>query len=266
VSQVKGSAASFDCIPCRLCGGVAEQGFSSCYLGKYAVRFYRCGTCQSLQTEPPYWLNEAYAGGPVHESDPNYLRRGLMIFALVKMLVRILRIREDEAIIDYGGGIGIVPRLLADEGFRALNFDAYAPCIFGTEIDLAKQGPPGEVGMVVLTEVLEHLANPDADFAAIFRLVPRYIFATTAIYRGQGGDWYYIKPETGQHVFFYSRGAIEGAARKRGYVAYIYGDRIVLARDALGPLQRAALSLLIRSKLNTLRLLWAFAGRRRLPL
>jgi len=47
-------------ITCRLCGGEARLYGGRSVLGKYEVAYYECGQCGSLQTEEPYWLEEAY--------------------------------------------------------------------------------------------------------------------------------------------------------------------------------------------------------------
>ena len=45
---------------CRLCAGTVEPAFRKRVLERYSVTFFRCLTCESLQTERPYWLAEAY--------------------------------------------------------------------------------------------------------------------------------------------------------------------------------------------------------------
>lgn len=50
-------------IPCRLCGGKAQAHFVAMVLKKYQVKFYLCDDCDSMQTEEPFWLSEAYSDG-----------------------------------------------------------------------------------------------------------------------------------------------------------------------------------------------------------
>ena len=45
---------------CRLCSGVMIIKFSNTILEKYNVNYLECNNCKSLQTEIPYWLEEAY--------------------------------------------------------------------------------------------------------------------------------------------------------------------------------------------------------------
>jgi len=52
---------------CRLCDGDLKSYGSQTVLGKHEVAYFRCENCQSLQTETPHWLDEAYDPGL-----PNY--------------------------------------------------------------------------------------------------------------------------------------------------------------------------------------------------
>ena len=44
-----------------MCNSNSDFVFSNKVLGKYDVAYYKCSNCESLQTETPYWLDEAYA-------------------------------------------------------------------------------------------------------------------------------------------------------------------------------------------------------------
>ena len=45
---------------CRLCKGGQKYSFSKKILNKYHVDYFKCSECGSLQTEYPYWIDEAY--------------------------------------------------------------------------------------------------------------------------------------------------------------------------------------------------------------
>jgi len=44
----------------NITGGNTEKVFTAKLLGKYNVSYYRCLDTGYMQTETPYWLNEAY--------------------------------------------------------------------------------------------------------------------------------------------------------------------------------------------------------------
>ena len=50
----------------------------------------------------------------------------------------------------------------------------------------------------------------------------------TALYKGQGPDWYYLIPEIGQHVFLWSQQSHQWVAQKYGYYVLSIGDRITV--------------------------------------
>ena len=46
---------------CRLCDNETEYFFKKKILKKFYVNYFICSNCNSLQTEKPYWLKEAYS-------------------------------------------------------------------------------------------------------------------------------------------------------------------------------------------------------------
>ena len=66
-------------------------------------------------------------------------------------------------------------------------------------------------------EVFEHFANPERELAKLFELRPKILLASTEVYLRQNADWWYLAPESGQHVFFYSREALQLIAARFGY-------------------------------------------------
>jgi hypothetical protein len=46
---------------CPICSGERREVFQAVLLKKYQVRYFFCGSCGLLQTEEPFWLDEAYS-------------------------------------------------------------------------------------------------------------------------------------------------------------------------------------------------------------
>lgn len=46
---------------CKICGNKTSYIFQAKVLGKYDVKYFHCSTCGYIQTEEPYWLDEAYS-------------------------------------------------------------------------------------------------------------------------------------------------------------------------------------------------------------
>jgi hypothetical protein len=196
---------------CRLCGGDCEYMFTQPILGKYDVRYFRCRDCKSLETAKPYWLQEAYVHD-VHPDDQYYCGRNLEVFSKVKFLLRTLKIGRDATVLDFGGGLGILARMLREAGWNACCFDTYARSPF-PDVSWNREAP----AFVTAIELFEHLAEPAAEMNSIFGGMPDYVLVRTARYRGEGKEWFYLGPSHGQHIFFYSDEAMGLIAAKYGY-------------------------------------------------
>lgn len=201
---------------CRACSGPVSRAFETLILGRYTATFYRCQSCHSLQSEPPYWLGEAYQSA-IAATDTGAVLRNLICHAAVVAVAKILRIKG--RILDYGGGAGMLCRLLRDSGFDAYLYDRYAEPVYarGFALDGVDSVAAGELGMLCAFEVLEHCANPANDVGKIFALRPQVVFATTVPYRGEGESWWYLGKHAGQHIFFYSSTCLRRFAQIYGY-------------------------------------------------
>jgi methyltransferase family protein len=213
-------------IDCRLCGGPCRRVFTQTILHKYRVAYYRCDTCSSLQTQDAYWLEEAYATN-LSGLDTGAAQRNISNLAICFFISKLYNLKD---IIDFGGGDGLLCRFLRDYGLNCFVKDKYATPTYAqgfTEPDF--QDPD----LVIAFEVLEHFANPGRDLDSLFSLKPRVLFASTGIYTDEQGDWWYLAPETGQHVFFYSRKALDLIAEKYGYGLLANGDFVLFVRPDL---------------------------------
>ena len=183
---------------CRLCGGETSKRFELQLLGRHQVSYLRCSRCQSLETEAPYWLSEAY-GDDVPAEDPFYLFRNLEVARHVKLMLHLFRVPKSANVLDFGGGLGVVARLIRESGWEAFVEDRFTDPPFP---DISWSGKQAD--FVLASEVFEHLDQPAEQIGRIFALQPRYVYVRTSRYGGEGSDWFYLAPETGQHVFFYS--------------------------------------------------------------
>jgi hypothetical protein len=112
---------------CRLCDGAVREVFTKRVLNKHDVQYFECLACRSLETERPYWLREAYESGNLTLADTGPVLRSLNSQAIVTIASRILGLPPSASVLDYGGGSGLLCRLLRDQGFDARVLDSYAP-------------------------------------------------------------------------------------------------------------------------------------------
>lgn len=222
---------------CRLCGSKLEFKFSKLVLRKNTVSYFQCTSCLSLQTETPYWLDEAYS-----EVQPNFdtgaVRRTLYNVASVILISRLFSIKAWQ---DQGGGNGMLARTLRDYNLNAQSSDKYLEPSFTRGITAFGLG---ENDGLSCFEVLEHLPNPSKELAGWLHERVRVAILSTEIYCGQGEDWQYLSPENGQHVFFYSKEALKLVANKNGLQVEFLGIYIVMFRE-LPPWKKHILRILL---------------------
>ncbi len=229
--------------PCRACGGRVQSAFAAQVLGRYQVSYFRCLECDSLQTETPYWLLEAYEAAIV-ATDSGAVDRNLVSHAAVVAVAESLSIRG--RLLDFGGGAGLLCRLLRDSGYDAYVYDKYADPTYARAFSVDFEAvAPGSISLLTAIEVLEHCAQPAADIGRLLEKRPKVFVATTVPYQGEGADWWYLGLQTGQHVFFYSSKALAALATRYGYHYQGFGMFHVFTEIPIGRWQALRLRLVL---------------------
>src|ERR1700730_3900488 len=209
---------------CRLCEGRLLPRFSGMVLRKYEVRYFECDRCGSLQTEVPYWLDDAY-GSNLSSLDSGAVQRNLQNLAAAYLISKLFRVRDA---LDFGGGDGLLCRLLRDYNVNCFVKDKYAVPTYGQGFSEPDFAAPN---LVLAFEVLEHFAAPAKELKVLFQLQPTVLLASTAVYKQQAADWWYLAPETGQHVFFYSKKAVKMIAERFGCSGLLSGGFLLFVRQ-----------------------------------
>jgi len=200
---------------CRLCQGAAEYLFSKPIMNKWRADYHRCASCHSLQVAESPWLAEVYELADKYQGfafDTGLVARNLRLAGFIATFLRAANF-SDRKILDYGGGTGLLTRLLRDMGFNTYCYDSYkSPQLVGAfhvrTLDACK-----DVDIAIAVEVLEHFTDPAKDLEELLRAAPLVIF-TTDLYAGQSEDWEYLSTFNGQHVMFYSTAAMEYVERR----------------------------------------------------
>ncbi|MCX7049576.1 MAG: class I SAM-dependent methyltransferase [Candidatus Sumerlaeota bacterium] len=188
---------------CSLCSHPAEYQFSHAVLGKYYINYYKCSHCDLMQTETPYWLEEAYQS-PIASIDTGIMTRNHLYQKITAILAYYLTPATGKYL-DYGGGYGIFTRLMRDIGFDYYWRDPYSPNLIAKGFE---DDPAGQYDMITAFEVAEHIERPLDLFQTIYqRLKPKgcLLFSTNLYPPNVTQDWFYFVFSTGQHVSFYSQ-------------------------------------------------------------
>lgn len=202
-------------IPCRLCGGTSIHVFDKRVLESRNVAYFRCESCNSIETEWPVWLDEAYAIPPNH-IDVGSGSRTVKNWMALTTLLGALSFSRDAMAVDFGSATGLLGRLMRDVGYNFHSFDKYASSIFSSYFSV---DDPLRVAPKLITafEVFEHLPEPRTTLDQLFSAGASLIVFTTWFCDGQNSDWVYFVEECGQHVFFYSEQAMRDIAGRHGY-------------------------------------------------
>ena len=200
---------------CRVCQQDADFFFIKPILGRYQVRYFKCPGCGFVQTETPFWLEEAYTNLSFRR-DVGMVDRSINAANTTVSLAFHLDISSDEPCLDWGAGTGLMVRRCRDFGMDFRYFDPYASNVFAVGFEEAVPSAKAGYALVTAFEVAEHFADPVRNFGQLLELEPRYLLFATLLYSGQEPDWWYFIDD-GQHVAFYTRRSLERIGEQFGY-------------------------------------------------
>lgn len=186
---------------CKICDTENPVSFSGRILSKYDINYYHCSNCDFLQTEQPYWLDEAYSR-PINVSDTGYMVRNLFFTKRLSILLYLL-FGKAGRYLDYAAGYGVFVRMMRDNGFDFYWDDKYTKNLFAV-------GFQGDQTLrfhaITLFEVFEHFVEPMFEIEKLLDISDTIIFSTDLRPNPvpQPKDWWYYGLEHGQHISFYS--------------------------------------------------------------
>lgn len=212
---------------CKVCNTENEVCFSGRILNKYDIDYYLCSNCDHLQTEEPYWLEEAYSR-PINLSDTGYMVRNLYYSSKLTSLLFFM-FKRNGKFLDYAGGYGVFVRLMRDVGHDFSWYDKYTENLLacGFEWDCKSK-----VDAVTLFEVFEHFDDPINEVKSLLEITDTIILSTELHPKPLPlpGDWWYYGLEHGQHISFYSEKSFQFIARKFGLNYFNLGTLHILTR------------------------------------
>ena len=208
---------------CKICLNISKKLFNAVIMNKYTIDYFYCSNCGFLQTEEPYWLNEAYIE-PINKYDSGYLSRNIYLSKIIPDIIKSF-FNPSKKFLDYGGGYGVFVRLLREQNFDFYWYDKYTPNIFAKEFefsDILKD----QIEAVTCFEEFEHFANPLEEIEKIISISRNVIFTTELLpypiplpY-----NWWYYGLEHGQHISFYSENTLRYIAKKYNLIYINYSN------------------------------------------
>ncbi len=202
---------------CKICNQSASLLFKKRVMNKYDVKYYKCGHCYFVQTEEPYWLDEAYEN-IITSLDIGLVGRNTYLTRISTALINQF-FNTSQRFLDYGGGYGLFVRMMRDNGFDFYRQDKFCENIFAKNFDLEDAGA-GKFGILTAFELFEHLSDPIAEIKVMLNYSNNIFFSTDLQPSNDLSTWEYLIPETGQHIALYNIETLKVIARK--FNCYLY--------------------------------------------
>lgn len=210
---------------CKICNSDSNKIFEKTVLLKYNVNYYKCTNCSFVQTDEPFWFNEAY-NSAITSLDIGILIRNNYLTTEISKIIDSCFV-DAKKMLDFAGGYGIFVRLMRDKGYDFYRQDLYCENLFAKHFDINDINDK-HFDLVTGFEILEHLKNPLEEIEEIFKYSENAIFSTELIPESSDEieNWWYISQETGQHIAFYSPKAMQIIAEKFGKNYYCKNKNI----------------------------------------
>jgi hypothetical protein len=213
---------------CKVCDGVSVFFGGADVLKKYRIHYFRCEECGFIQTEAPYWLEEAYSSA-IASQDVGIMHRNLINREMTSAVLNLLFPKVSNAV-DFGAGHGVFVRLMRDRGFNFFWSDLHATNDYARGFEF-QEGATYD--FLTAFEVLEHLADPVSDLSRLMDLSDNVFVSTCIVPQPSPGlsDWWYYVPSTGQHISFYTTESLRRIAIQFGRQLLTCGPYHLFTRE-----------------------------------
>ena len=198
-------------VNCRICNASAPFFGEAEVLKKYRVQYFRCQECGFIQTEEPYWLDEAYSSA-IAGQDVGIMSRNLINCEVTSGVLNLLFPDSDNGV-DFGGGHGVFVRLMRDRGFRFHWSDLHATNDYARGFESVDGA---RYDFLTAFEVLEHLTNPIEELSKLMSVSDNVLVSTCLVPEPTPRiqDWWYFVPTSGQHISFYTEKSLHFLAMR----------------------------------------------------
>ncbi|MBM4158024.1 MAG: class I SAM-dependent methyltransferase [Ignavibacteria bacterium] len=201
---------------CKICNSDACFFAEAKILFKYKIKYFKCESCGFIQTEKPYWLEEAYSEA-INESDIGLLKRNIEITKVTRAVIKTFFGKKGKYM-DYGGGYGIFVRLMRDSGFDFYWYDKCCKNLFagGFEAVTCIEQEKKQFELLTANEVFEHLEEPIGETEKMLDFSTNIFFTTELIpkHYPKPDEWWYYATDHGQHISLYSLNSLKAIAKR----------------------------------------------------
>lgn len=171
--------------------------------GCHEAIYRRCPACEFIHVANPFWLEDAY-NNPLASSDVGGVDRNLHFARILRAVIEGFFDHRSQ-FVDYGGGVGLLTRLMRDAGYDFFWHDSHCQNVYaeGFQADL---NAVGRYELLTAMEVFEHLKDPLPAVEKMTAIAENLLIMTHLVRDPppRPGEWWYYGPDHGQHVSFFS--------------------------------------------------------------
>ena len=215
---------------CVVCSGNTKFLFSYEVRGEHQAALRECLVCRFTFIVNPYWLADSFSS-ELNDLDIGSVDRCLILADFIEVLIRAQK-RSKLRFLDWGGGYGLFARIMRDRGFDFVSHDVHTRPLFVEPTEISESET---FEMMTMSEVALHLTDPVPVFKKILEYTNTLVFTAVIAPNVIPDDWWYLMPDTGQHVAIYHKETLETLANRMG-VRITSDDRFfhVFHRKPLG--------------------------------
>ena len=188
---------------CPICHSQVRDFSQLLIRGKFEGRYLKCTSCNFIHAENPSWLEGSFTDA-LNSLDIGSVDRCNIVADFVEVLANSLKV-DNPKVLDWGGGYGLLTRILRDRGVRCSHYDPYTESLFAENIDLQSGS---KFDLIVLSEVMLHITDPVSTLTELLKLSDNIMFTAVIAPPDVTPEWWYFMPDTGQHVAIFSQQTI----------------------------------------------------------
>ncbi|MEH2392650.1 MAG: methyltransferase domain-containing protein [Nostoc sp.] len=215
---------------CKVCKSDSHLFAQSILLGKHKVDYFQCSNCEFVQTEEPYWLEEAYSEAIAKTDVGLVFRNNSLSLQAANIIFRVFN--HEAKFLDYGGGYGMFVRMMRDLGFDFYWIDKFCTNLFAKGFE-ANKYTSNSYELVTAFEVFEHFINPIEEIENILKFSRNILFSTELLppNNPKPNEWWYYTLHEGQHISIYTLNTLSIIAKKYNLNLYSNGFSLHLLTE-----------------------------------
>ena len=113
---------------CAVCSGSTKFLFSFEVRGEHQASLRECLNCRFTYIANPHWLDESFSS-ELNDLDIGSVDRCLVLADFVEVLIRSMKSSKSR-FLDWGGGSGLLSRIMRDRGLDFVSHDIYTRPLF----------------------------------------------------------------------------------------------------------------------------------------